>query len=335
MSLSDKCLSIIILGVISLSCPHKVHHLPKIYGSVRNKPKGGGCRSTKILKRGRELITNIDHIFPERSLHKQMAALCCSANVPCHNSAWFSSSISFILESHPLIWHWETFPLALTPYQSHQRHATTMRAAPVLITASADKMKNKAVASFILISNPGWHKQVHGDDTNKLEEKERVTGRAITLRRVEEEWHSIWSCQHSSLSLSLTLHTNTHTHLMSAKEPGEQGEVAVKSISSWEKRLIILARQSIWEDLGTDGERNAWISATSLFSAVVFLLTSLSKVSLDVFPLFLRGFTLIMADRQQGFPVDDSVSNVECAYRHNVLLWQWCMYPVFRCCICL
>lgn len=40
MSLSDKCLSIILLGVISLSCPHKVHHLTKIYGSVRNKPKG-------------------------------------------------------------------------------------------------------------------------------------------------------------------------------------------------------------------------------------------------------------------------------------------------------
>lgn len=187
----------------------------KIYGSVRNKPKGGEkSRSTKILKWGWELITNIDHIFPKRSLHKQMAALCCSANVPCHNSAWFSSSISFILESHPLIWHWETFPLVLTPYQSHQQHATTMRAATVLITARADKMKNKAAASFILISNPGWHEQVHGDDTNKLEEKERVTGRAITLRQVEEEWHSIWSCQHSSLSLSLTLSTHTHTHTL-------------------------------------------------------------------------------------------------------------------------
>lgn len=206
------------------------------FSKKQTKGREKKSRSTKILKRGRELITNFDHIFPERSLHEQMAALCCSANVPCHNSAWFSSSISFILESHPLIWHWETFPLALTPYQSHQQHATTMRAAPVLITASADKMKNKAAASSILISNPGWHKQVHGDDTNKLEEKERVTGRAITLRRVEEEWHSIWSCQHSSLSLSLTLHTNTptHTHLMSAKEPREQGEVAVKSISSWE-----------------------------------------------------------------------------------------------------
>lgn len=42
----------------------------------------------------------------------------------------------------------------------------------------------------------------------------------------------------------------------------------------------------------------------------------------DVFPLFLRDFTLIMVDKQQGFPVDGSVSNVESAYRHNVLCWQ-------------
>lgn len=56
-----------------------------------------------------------------------------------------------------------------------------MLAVPVLITAWADKMKNKQEASFPSISKLKWHEQVHGDDTNKLEKKECVTGRAITL----------------------------------------------------------------------------------------------------------------------------------------------------------
>lgn len=106
MSLSDKCLSIIPLGVMStLSVPPRWN----LWFSKKETKRGvgGGSGSTK---RGRVLITNIDHIFAERSLHKQMAAVCCSANVPCHNSGWFSSSISFILESRPLIWQWETFP---------------------------------------------------------------------------------------------------------------------------------------------------------------------------------------------------------------------------------
>ncbi|KAF0041301.1 hypothetical protein F2P81_007199 [Scophthalmus maximus] len=35
-----------------------------------------------------------------------------------------------------------------------------------------------------------------------------------------------------------------------------------------------------------------------------------------------RAFTLITADKQQGFPVADSVSNVECAYGHDEMRWQ-------------
>lgn len=100
-----------------------VDHIPELstksvllhhnWWSSRRKTKwglGGGVRRKKILKWGWVLITNIEHIFAERSLHKQMAAFCCSAHVPCHNSEWFSSSISFILESHPLIWLRETYP---------------------------------------------------------------------------------------------------------------------------------------------------------------------------------------------------------------------------------
>lgn len=71
-----------------------LHH--QIYGSVRSKKK----KKRKTLKRdGRrgELMMNIDQVFLERSLQRQMAALCCSANVPYHNRFWFSSSISFIL----------------------------------------------------------------------------------------------------------------------------------------------------------------------------------------------------------------------------------------------
>lgn len=56
-----------------------------------------------------------------------------------------------------------------------------MQAAPLLITAISDKMKNKPAASYASISNLKRREQVHGDDTNKLEEKECVTGRAITL----------------------------------------------------------------------------------------------------------------------------------------------------------
>lgn len=36
----------------------------------------------------------------------------------------------------------------------------------------------------------------------------------------------------------------------------------------------------------------------------------------DVFPLFWRDFTLIMADKQQCFLVDGGVSNVACTHRH-------------------
>ena len=56
-----------------------------------------------------------------------------------------------------------------------------MRAAPVLITTLSDKMKNKPAASYASNCNVKWHEQVRRDDTNKLEEKECVTGRAITL----------------------------------------------------------------------------------------------------------------------------------------------------------
>lgn len=70
-------------------------------------------------------------------------------------------------------------------------------------------MKNKTGGSFILIANQEWQEQVHGNDTNKLEEKEHATGRTITFHQVEEAWYSIWLCQHSFVSLLLTLHTLT------------------------------------------------------------------------------------------------------------------------------
>lgn len=56
-----------------------------------------------------------------------------------------------------------------------------MQAAPMLIKTLSDKTKNRPAASYTSISNMKWHEQVRGDDTNKLEEKECVTGRAITL----------------------------------------------------------------------------------------------------------------------------------------------------------
>lgn len=107
-------------------------------------------------------MIDTNHIFPERSLHRQTAALCCSANVPHHNSSWFSSSISFYFGSRPFIWRRETFPPPSPPtqYQSRRWHSQTMRAAPVLITTLSDKMKNKPAASYASISNMKWHKQV-------------------------------------------------------------------------------------------------------------------------------------------------------------------------------
>lgn len=42
----------------------------------------------------------------------------------------------------------------------------------------------------------------------------------------------------------------------------------------------------------------------------------------DVFPLFLRDFTLITADKRQGFPVDGGASNVERAFRDDVFHWK-------------
>lgn len=58
-----------------------------------------------------------------------------------------------------------------------------MQAAPVLITTLSDKIKKEPAAlhSNTLIFNMKWREQVCRDDTNKLEEKECVTGRAITL----------------------------------------------------------------------------------------------------------------------------------------------------------
>lgn len=58
----------------------------------------------------------------------------------------------------------------------------TMQAAPVLITAAlSDKTNSKPATSYTSVSNMKWHEQVRGDDKNKLEEKECVTGSAITL----------------------------------------------------------------------------------------------------------------------------------------------------------
>lgn len=107
-------------------------------------------------------MIDTNHIFPERSLHRQTAALCCSANVPHHNSSWSSSSISFYFGSRPFIWRRETFPPPSPPtqYQSRRWHSQTMRAAPVLITTLSDKMKNKPAASYASISNVKWHEQV-------------------------------------------------------------------------------------------------------------------------------------------------------------------------------
>lgn len=133
------------------------------------------------------------------------------------------------------------------------------------------------------------------------------------------------------LCFTLTHIPYTHACLMSAKEPG----------AGWGCcKINFLMRKTDHNScetkhLGRSGDR--WGEKCMKFSHIlvlwssVFLLTSLSQK----FSLFLRGFALIVADRQQCFPVEDSVSNVECAYRHNVLLWQWCVYPVFRCCICL
>lgn len=61
------------------------------------KQKRKKTNTEKRNGRRGELMMNIDQVFPERSLQRQMAALCCSANVPYHNRFWFSSSISFIL----------------------------------------------------------------------------------------------------------------------------------------------------------------------------------------------------------------------------------------------
>lgn len=98
------------------------------------------------------------------------------------------------------------------------------------------------------------------------------------------------------------------------------GEVAVKAISSWEKGLLIFVRQSIWDDWGQMGKTMKF-SNVLIHCNCVFGNLSLESFC-DVFPLFLRDFTLIMVDKQQGFPVDGGVSNVACAYRHNVLCCQ-------------
>ena len=111
--------------------------------------------------RGMGLMIDTNHIFPERSLHRQMAALCCSVNVPHHNRLRFSSSISFIFRSHPFIWHWETFPSRWHNINHTMCHNQTMQAAPVLITALSDKMKNKPAPSHTSISNIKLHEQVH------------------------------------------------------------------------------------------------------------------------------------------------------------------------------
>lgn len=139
----------------------------KIISSAKKKKGGNKTEGWGDLRGGERqrerwgLMIDTNHIFPERSLHRQTAALCCSANVPHHNSSWFSSSISFYFGSRPFIWRRETFPPAPpTQYQSRRWHSQTMRAAPVLITTLSDKMKNKPAASYASISNVKWHEQV-------------------------------------------------------------------------------------------------------------------------------------------------------------------------------
>ena len=178
----------------------------------------------------------------------------------------------------------------------------TMQAAPVLITTLSDKTKKQT--SHLLHFNlqhemtragvQGWHKQIRREGMCDRTCYHLVLG--------PEEWRCIQLCQHSYSSHTHT-HTQIHTLWMAAKESEERDEVAVKAISSWEKGLIILVRQSIWDDWGQMG-KTVWNSAMSSFAAIVFSVTFSLESFSDAFPLFLRDFTLIMADKQQGFPVD-------------------------------
>lgn len=95
-SLPDKCLSVIPLRLAPPSYSHK--EPPKLWFSKKWTKRKLQYQNIKHLLRKGVLVLIIGtyHIFPERSLHRQMAALCCSPNVPCHNTSFFSSSISFI-----------------------------------------------------------------------------------------------------------------------------------------------------------------------------------------------------------------------------------------------
>lgn len=61
------------------------------------------------------------------------------------------------------------------------------------------------------------------------------------------------------------------------------------------------------------GKKTVRNPATSSSTAIVFFfsVTFLAGSFSDAFPLFLRDFALIVADKQRGFPVDGSVSNAE------------------------
>lgn len=153
-----------------------------------------------------------------------------------------------MLFCHPLIWHQETFPFRLD----------------IISITSTTRHNNANCSSF---------------NNSSCRSDEKYIWRIIYFspqpemtRTGAQEWHKQIRGEKNMLSpsvgsLSLTLYT--HMHAWWVLRIPEQGEVAKNLFPHERKWIIILARQSIWEDLGTDGGdvRN---SATSLFSEVVF-----------------------------------------------------------------
>lgn len=88
-----------------------------------------------------------NHIFSERSLHRRMAALHCSANVPIIIGPDIHFPFPLFWES-PIHLALRIVPVALTQYLSHQRPKQTMQAAPMLITMLSDDGKKEPAALY-------------------------------------------------------------------------------------------------------------------------------------------------------------------------------------------
>lgn len=132
------------------------------------------------MERGRRekerwrLMMGTKHIFSERSLHRQMAALCCSALLMFPIITGPDFHLPF-----PLFWE---SPIHLAPGNIppsspwHNINHTsvseqTMRAALVLITSLSDERKKEnqlPLPPHSPTCNMQWHEQVWGNDTNKL-----------------------------------------------------------------------------------------------------------------------------------------------------------------------